>query len=478
MVDNYFKLKIYAVKGGALQGRKARGIIRRRDKTKDAEEQGDRDAMALNPYFMPADGGDTAFTVEAPKIKFGYGSLAEVGSDAKALGMTKVALFCDPKTAELPARRTVEDALKAAGIAVTVYKELEVEPTDRSFKAAADFAVEGGFDGYISLGGGSTMDTCKAANLYASYPDDFLAYVNAPIGAAKPVPGPLKPHIACPTTFGTASECTGIAIFDLLEMEAKTGIASPRLRPALGVLDPSVLESLPAPVIAANGFDVFSHAFESLTARPYSHRPKADDPQKRPLSQGANPYSDLACQEAIRLVGGHLVGAVNDPEPEDYEALMFAGMLAGIGFGNAGCHVPHAMSYAVAGLVEDYVPEGWATNEPMVPHGISVIVNAPAVFRYTGAACPERHLMGAKAMGADVSGLAPEQAGDALADRIIEMMRATGMPNGLSGVGYDDGDLAALVSKAAPQRRLLDNAPRAVHEAELEELFRGAMRYW
>jgi len=434
--------------------------------------------MPLDPYFAPSADGDTAFTVEAPKIKFGDGSLAEVGKDAKALGMSRVALFCDPKIAELPAAATLQAALKAEGLDVVLYTDLEVEPTDRSFKAAADFARDGAFDGYVSLGGGSTMDTAKAANLYATYPDDFLAYVNAPIGAAKPVPGPLKPHIACPTTFGTASECTGITIFDLLEMEAKTGIASPRLRPALGVLDPSVLKSLPAPVIAANGFDVFSHAFESLTARPYSKRPKADDPMKRPLSQGANPYSDIACQEAIRLVGAHLVRAVNDPQDEDYEALMFAGMLAGIGFGNAGCHVPHAMSYAVAGLVEDYVPEGWSTNEPMVPHGISVIVNAPAVFRMMGPACPDRHLMGATAMGADVSGVAPDQAGAALAERIVEMMRATGMPNGLSGVGYSERDLENLVAKAAPQRRLLDNAPQTVREAELETLFRDAMRYW
>lgn len=434
--------------------------------------------MALSPYFTPSADGDHAFTVEAPKIKFGHGSLGEVGGDAKALGMTRAALFCDPKIAELPAAETVQAGLKAAGVDVALYTDMEIEPTDRSFKAASDFARDGGFDGYISLGGGSTMDTAKAANLYASHPDDFLAYVNAPIGAAKPVPGPLAPHIACPTTFGTASECTGIAIFDLLEMEAKTGIAHTRLRPSLGVLDPSVLESLPAPVIAANGFDVFSHAFESLTARPYSQRPRPEDPTRRPLSQGANPYSDLACQEAIRLVGDHLVRAVNDPQPEDYEALMFAGMLAGIGFGNAGCHAPHAMSYAVAGLVKDYIPDGWATNAPMVPHGISVIVNAPAVFRFIGAACPERHLLGAKAMGADVSDVAPEEAGAALAERIVDMMRQTGMPNGLQGVGYDETDIDDLVAKSAPQRRLLDNAPRPIHEAELRTLFRDAMRYW
>lgn len=434
--------------------------------------------MALSPYFMPTDTGDTAFTVEAPKIKFGAGSLQEIGGDATALGMTRIAVFCDRVVKDLPALATVTAALRKAGLSFEVYSETEVEPTDRSFKAAAEFARQGKFDGYISVGGGSVMDTAKAANLYATYPDDFLAYVNAPVGQAKPVPGPLKPHIACPTTFGTASECTGIAIFDFLEMEAKTGIANARLRPSLGILDPTSLTSLPSLVLAANGFDVFSHAFESLTARPFTHRAKPATSSARPLSQGANPYSDLACQEAIRLVGAHLVTAVNDPSDEDYEALMFAGMLAGIGFGNAGCHIPHAMSYAVAGLVRDYQPPGWPSNHAMVPHGISVIVNAPAVFRFTGSACPDRHLLGAQAMGASVEELADQAPGDALATRIEDMMRATGIPNGLTGVGYSMDDLDNLVSKAAPQRRLLDNAPLAIAEAELRQIFAGAMRYW
>lgn len=434
--------------------------------------------MALSPYFMPTEAGDSAFTVEAPKIKFGTGSLAEVGQDAQALGMTRIAVFTDKTVKDLPAVATVTASLKAAGLDFDLYTETEVEPTDQSFKAATRFAVEGRFDGYISIGGGSVIDTAKAANLYATYPDDFLAYVNAPVGQAKPVPGPLKPHIVCPTTFGTASECTGIAVFDFLEMEAKTGIASPRLRPSLGVLDPTNLESLPKLVLAANGFDVFTHAFESLTARPFTHRAKPTDPSKRPLSQGANPYSDIACQEAIRLVGGHLVDAVNDPKAEDYEALMFAGMLAGIGFGNAGCHVPHAMSYAVAGLVRDYIADGWPSNHPLVPHGISVIVNAPAVFRLTGPACPERHLLGAQAMGATADEIGDQPPGDALASRIVTMMKATGIPNGLSGVGYGPDDIDNLVAKAAPQRRLLDNAPLPVAEAELRQLFSDAMAYW
>ncbi len=435
--------------------------------------------MAIDGYFASSPGGDTAFTIEAPRIKFGFGTLREIGEDARALGLSRVALFTDPVVAELEPVAIAAAALRGAGIDVAIYDEVEVEPTDRSFRAGARFAAEGRFDGFVTVGGGSSIDTCKAANLYASYPADFLAYVNAPIGEARPVPGPLKPHIACPTTFGTASECTGMAIFDLLEMEAKTGIVSPRLRPDLGVLDPNALRTLPAPIVAANGFDVFSHAVESLTARPYTRRPAPATPAARPMTQGANPYSDLACFEAIRHVGANLVAAVEDPTDADRcEALMFAGMLAGIGFGNAGCHLPHGMSYAVAGLVRDYRAEGWPQDHAMVPHGISVIVNAPAVFRLTGPACPERHLEAARALGADVRNLPPERAGDRLAERVIELMAETGMPNGLRGVGYDDGDIGALTDRAWPQKRLIDNAPRPLERADLEALFRDSLVLW
>jgi alcohol dehydrogenase class IV len=435
--------------------------------------------MALYPYFEPVPGGDTAFTVDPPKIKFGVGALREIGADARALGITRAALFCDPRVATLAPLETARRALAEAGVDAAVYDAIEVEPTDRSFMAAAAFARDGGFDGFVSLGGGSTIDTAKAANLYATYPADLLAYVNAPVGEARPIPGPLKPHIACPTTFGTASECTAIAIFDLVEQELKTGIAHRNLRPSLGVLDPSTMTTLPPSVVAANGFDVFSHAIESLTARPYTKREAPKDPTGRPLYQGANPYSDIACMEAIRLIGKNLVEGVKAPDNvAACEPLMFAGMLAGIGCGNAGCHLPHAMSYAVAGLVRDYRAEGWPSNHPMVPHGISVIVNAPAVFRFTGPACPDRHLKAAEAMGADVTDAPLDDAGDILADRVIALMRETGIPNGLAGVGYSEEDLPQLVEKAHAQQRLLVNSPSPVGRTELGTLFRDAMRYW
>ncbi len=435
--------------------------------------------MAPDTYFTRREAGEYAYTIEATKLKFGLGAIGEVGQDAKALGMKRVALYTDARVAKLEHVAVAARALQDAGLDVEVYDAVEVEPTDRSFLAGAQFAREGRFDGFVSVGGGSVMDTAKASNLYATYPADLLTYVNLPVGKAQPVPGPLMPHIACPTTFGTASECTGMAIFDMLDMEMKTGIAHRELRPTLGILDPSALTTLPELVVAANAFDVFSHAIESLTAKPYTERAAPEKPELRPMYQGANPYSDIACNEAIRLIGANIERAMRAPDDVSArEPLMFAGMLAGIGFGNSGCHVPHAMSYAVAGLVRDYHPKGWPDDHAMVPHGISVIVNAPAVYRLIGPSAAARHLRAAEAIGADIRNIPDARAGDVLADQVIQLMRATGVPNGLSGLGYGDADIEALTDRTLPQKRLLDIAPREISRDDLSQLFKDSMRYW
>ena len=435
--------------------------------------------MPIEPYFSITETGDTAFAVEGATVKFGPGVLSEIGGDARSLGMSRVAVFTDRWVAKLKPLDTVVASLRSAGIDTVVYDEVAVEPTDVSFQAGTRFAVEGKFDGFVSVGGGSVIDTCKAANLYSTYPDDMMAYVNAPVGAAKAVPGPLKPHIACPTTFGTASECTGHAICDFLEIGAKSGIVSKRLKPTLGLLDPTVLHTLPTFIVAANGFDVLTHAIESFTARPYTKRPKPAQPSLRPTSQGANPYSDFSCLEAIRIAGKYLEKAVLDPTDFSIrEPLMFAGMLAGIGFNNAGCHIPHGMSYAVSGLAKNYFAPGYPKDHPMIPHGVAVVVNAPVAFRFTGPTYPERHLRAAEALGADIREVDPKDAGFVLANRFIEMMKKTGIPNGLSGVGFGFGDIPALVSKTMPQKRLLDNSPRQVSQEDLEKMFREAISYW
>ena len=430
-------------------------------------------------YYQPTEGMENVFSVDVASISFGYGVLREAGEQARALGMTRVALFTDKTLRALPYVGQITDSLRAAGIDCAIFDEVKVEPTDQSFIAAARFAREGNFDGYISLGGGSVIDTCKAANLYATYPADLLAYVNAPIGEARPVPGPLKPHIACPTTCGTGSECTGIAIFDLLAQQVKTGIASKRLRPSLALIDPATTYSLPAAVVAASGFDVLSHALESYTARPYTRRPAPGSQALRPMSQGANPWSDIGCESALKLLGQYLVRAVHDAgDTEARDQMMYAATLAGIAFGNSGVHVPHGMAYSVAGLARELPPEGYPRAEAMVPHGVSVIVNAPSVFRFTASACPERHLHGAACLGADVRDATPDDAAEIIAGKLIELMRATNIPNGIGGVGYHAADVPALSRGAWAQQRLLTNAPRPVSELDLAALYTGALRYW
>jgi alcohol dehydrogenase class IV len=421
---------------------------------------------------------ETVLEVEAPRVKFGRGAIDEVGPEAAALGLRRVALFTDPKLAAGAFVERARASLRAAGVDVAEFSAVRIEPTDGSFREAAAFATDARVDGYVSVGGGSVIDTAKAANLYATHPAPFEYYVNAPLGNGAPVPGPLAPHIACPTTSGTGSECTGIAIFDFEAHDVKTGIASRRLRPTLGIVDPDATRTLPGTVVASSGFDVLAHALESFTAKPYTQRRRPATPMARPLSQGANPYSDLACVEALRLLGQFLDRAVHDAnDAEAREGVMYAATLAGIGFGNAGVHVPHGMAYAVAGQVRDFFPRDYEADHAMVPHGMSVIVSAPAVAKFTASTAPDKHRRIAMLLGGPDQ-IDDDEAGDALATALAQLMRATGMPNGLRALGYTEADVPALVAGAFAQQRLLGNAPRAVGEEELSALFSGAMTVW
>ena len=420
-----------------------------------------------------------AFEMATSSIRFGWGATREVGMDLTDWGVRRVMVLTDPTVRNLaPVQRVLESIDGALDYAI--YDRVAVEPTDESFLDATRFAAEGGFDGFVAVGGGSTIDTAKAANLYSTYPPvDFLDYVNPPIGRGLPPPGPLKPLIALPTTAGTGSETTGVAIFDYTKLHAKTGIAHRRLKPTLGILDPENTRTMPPEVAAASGLDVLSHAIESYTAIPYSTRQRPERPLLRPAYQGSNPISDVWSLEALRLVARYLPRAVEDPADDEARArMLLAASYAGVGFGNAGVHLPHGMSYAVSGLVRDYRPPGYKVSHALVPHGISVILNAPAVFRFTASACPERHLRAAAILGADVSRAKDDDAGRILADRLVDFMRRLGAPNGLSGVGYNSGDIAELVKGTLPQHRVTKLSPRPATAEDLARIFDDALVAW
>jgi len=424
-------------------------------------------------------GLETVFTIDSSSIKFGVGATREVGSDMKDLGARRVMVVTDPGLARSEPVAIALEALKKENIDTVLFDRVRIEPNDVSFKEAIAFATEGKFDGYVAVGGGSTIDTAKVANLYATYPADFLEYVNAPIGRATPVPGDLKPLIAIPTTAGTGSETTGVAIFDFTEMHAKTGIAHRALRPRLGIVDPENTRTLPRMAVACTALDVFSHALESLTALPFDRREAPDGPRTRPAYQGANPISNIWAAKAAEIGSRYMVRAMEDPDDDEARTnMILASTIAGVGFGSAGVTLPHGMSYPISGLVRDYRPEGYPQDHPLIPHGMAVILGAPAAFRFMAPGNPHMFLRAAELIGADIRGAGPDDAGEILAQAVTAIMRKTGMPNGLRAVGYTPDDVDALVEGVLPQHRVTKLSPRPATRADFTRLFLDSMTIW
>lgn len=407
--------------------------------------------------------------------------------DFKNMGATKVCVVTDSNVAKLDALKQVVEGLERENIEFTVYERTMVEPKDSSIKDAIEFSKAYQPTAFLAVGGGSVIDTAKLMNLYTNFPSaDFLDFVNAPLGRGLPITKSLSPLIAVPTTAGTGSETTGTAIFDLVSAKAKTGIAHRALKPTLGVCDPLNTRTMPSAVHASSGLDVLCHSLESWTAIPYQERvPRPQNPINRPAYQGANPISDIFSLQALRSTVKYLPRAAKDPD--DFEAqseMLLAATLAGVGFGNAGVHLCHGMSYPISGQNPGkYKHKGYVTEKPIIPHGVSVAVTSPAVFRFTAASNPDRHLAAAEAFGVDVSNVKRESAGEILGEALSKFLVDLGdQPRGLGALGFQAKDVDALVEGTLPQKRVLMLAPALSEEIgeereQLRGLFNEAMAF-
>jgi len=424
---------------------------------------------------------EIAFEMAASnRLRFGKGVTREIGMDLADMKVRRVMVLTDAYLAQLPPVVQVRQSLEDNQVPYVLFDRVRIEPTDASFLDAVAVAKQEEIDAFVAVGGGSTMDTAKAANLYSTYPADFLDYFAPPIGKGRQVPGPCKPLIAVPTTAGTGSEHTGIAVVDIETLHVKAAFVHQFTKPLLGIADPENTKTMPPLVAAATGLDVLSQVVESYTAIPYDRKPFPDRPRMRPPYQGSNPISDVWCLDTLRAVSKYLLRAVEDPEDEEARShMLLASSCAGVGFETAGVALPHGLSYSIAAMVRNYRPEGYPpANYPLVPHGIAVILTAPAVVRFTAPACPDRHLQVAEILGAEVSRAKPEDAGKILSDKIIALMQRLKLPNGTHAVGFTREDTPLMVKGALRQQRNLHNAPRLPSEEDLSQIYEESLVLW
>ncbi len=420
---------------------------------------------------------ETVFTYGAPQLKFGSGASDEIGYDLSTYGVRRVLVITDAGVAATGHPQRIVEQIGGFGIEAVLFDRSHVEPTDASMVEAVEFARERGpWDAFVAVGGGSAIDTAKAVNLLCTNPGELLDYVNAPVGGGRNPEHVLAPLVAVPTTTGTGSESTTVCVLDVLAQKVKSGISHPRLRPTLAVVDPLLTMTQPAGVTAACGMDILCHALESWTARPYDSYDRKSPEQRVPYC-GANPIGDMWSEKAMSLLATSFRTSVHHGDDEQARGQMaLAATFAGMGFGNAGVHIPHANAYPIAGRVVDFRPDGYPGDEPMVPHGMAVSLTAPEAFRFTFEANPERHVRAAELLApgadrpADLSGFLPSV--------LADLMRDIDIPNGIGAVGYGEGDVDSLVEGTLKQQRLLATAPREASADDLAGILHRSIELW
>lgn len=388
------------------------------------------------------------------RIVFGNGSVQQLDTILQRLKAKNVLLVTDPGIKHAGIADRVLSLLKQADYNVVVYDQVVPEPPVQSAFDCYEFAKsQMDTDAIIGLGGGSSIDMAKIVALLVAHGGHPLDYAGE-----NQVPGPIAPLIAIPTTAGTGSEVTSVAVLTDVENNLKVGVSDNYLRPAVALLDPELTIGLPAYVTACSGIDALSHAVEAYMAKPYSYI-QAEGPI---LFQGSIPISDALALQAIELIASNLTLAVQQGTNIEARSNMLLGsLLAGMAFSNAGTASAHALAYPIGGLVKS-------------PHGEVTGLLLPYVMEFNVDVETEKMVKIAQAFGVNTQGLSKKEAGLAAVQAVLNLLEEIGLPSKLSQIGIEAKDIPEIAEKALQINRLVRNNPRVPTQKGYEELLRKA----
>ncbi|QFT97275.1 1,3-propanediol dehydrogenase [Roseovarius sp. THAF8] len=374
-------------------------------------------------------------------ITFGSGSASRIAELAPVRGAGACLFVTDPGLIRHGLCDGTLSALRDAGLHVTVFSEVEADPSLATLMAARDDGRAAEVDLVIGFGGGSSLDVAKLAALLLGSDEDIDAAWG--VGQAK---GPRLPLVLVPTTAGTGSEVTPVSIFTVGEGE-KRGVSSPVILPDAAVLDPDLTLSLPAPITAATGVDAMVHAIEAYAS----------------TSANNNPISRMQARQALQLLGANIETAVFDGQDIDARgAMMLGSMLAGQAFANSPVAAVHALAYPIGGTFH-------------VPHGLSNALVLPHVLRFNAPAAHDIYAEIAADAFPDLAGITdPEARCAALIEALANLSRRLQMPTRLRDVDIPETALAKMASDAMIQTRLLMNNPREVTEQDALDIYTAA----
>ena len=389
-------------------------------------------------------------------IVFGNGSIQKLDSILQKLKARNVLLITDPGIKNAGILDIVLGVLKRADIQVVVYDQVVPEPPVKAALECYEFAKsQMSAEAVIGLGGGSSMDMAKIVALLLAYGGHPLDYY----GGENQVPGPVAPLIAIPTTAGTGSEVTSVAVLNDEENNVKLGISDNYLRPVIALLDPELTLGLPGYVTACSGIDALSHAIEAYTAKPYCYIPETENI----VFQGAMPISDALALHAIKLIAKNLTLAVQQGSNLDARYNMLLGsLLAGMAFSNSGTAAAHALAYPVGGLVKS-------------PHGEVTGLLLPYVMEFNAGTETRKFKDIASCFNKNTEGLSDKEAALAASAAVMELLEDIGLPTRLSQIGIKEQDIPWIAEKTLEIDRLVRNNPRTLSQRNLEELLRKAL---